>query len=87
MASLDRMVLALSPWLFWLGFIWWQVAINVEAGTTLPDIGLPPTVDKVQDWASKGVMKPVEYVEMIPGITQKEEETILCDNPARLLRL
>ncbi len=34
-----------------------------------------------------GVMKPVEYVEMIPGITQKEAETILCDNPARLLRL
>ena len=24
---------------------------------------------------------------MIPGITQKEAETILCDNPARLLRL
>jgi aminocarboxymuconate-semialdehyde decarboxylase len=34
-----------------------------------------------------GIMKPVEYVEMIPGITQKEAETILCDNPARLLRL
>jgi predicted TIM-barrel fold metal-dependent hydrolase len=34
-----------------------------------------------------GVMKPVEYVEAIPGITQKEAETILCDNPARLLRL
>lgn len=37
-----------------------QLAINVDAGTTLPDIGLPPTVDKVQDWASKGVMKPME---------------------------
>jgi len=34
-----------------------------------------------------GIMKPVEYVEAIPGITQKEAETILCDNPARLLRL
>jgi aminocarboxymuconate-semialdehyde decarboxylase len=34
-----------------------------------------------------GVMHPAEYVEAIPGITQKEAELILCDNPARLLRL
>lgn len=34
-----------------------------------------------------GVMKPVEYVEKIPGITQREAELILCENPARLLRL
>lgn len=34
-----------------------------------------------------GVMRPVEYVEAIPGITQKEAELILCENPARLLRL
>src|ERR1019366_4857489 len=34
-----------------------------------------------------GVMKPVEYVNQIPGITQKEKELILCENPARLLRL
>jgi aminocarboxymuconate-semialdehyde decarboxylase len=33
------------------------------------------------------IMKPVDYVEKIPGITQREAETILCDNPARLLRL
>jgi predicted TIM-barrel fold metal-dependent hydrolase len=33
------------------------------------------------------IMKPVDYVERIPGITQREAETILCDNPARLLRL
>lgn len=33
------------------------------------------------------IMKPVEYVEAIPGLTQRECETILCDNPARLLRL
>jgi aminocarboxymuconate-semialdehyde decarboxylase len=33
------------------------------------------------------VIDPVEYVEMIPNITQKEAELILCDNPARLLRL
>ncbi|MBI4460498.1 MAG: amidohydrolase [Acidobacteria bacterium] len=33
------------------------------------------------------VMKPIEYVETIPGITQKEAELILCENPARLLKL
>ena len=33
------------------------------------------------------VMKPVEYVEAIPGITQREREMILCENPARLLKL
>ncbi|HWF14131.1 MAG TPA: amidohydrolase family protein [Candidatus Acidoferrales bacterium] len=33
------------------------------------------------------IMKPVEYVERIPGITQREAEIILCENPARLLRL
>ena len=34
-----------------------------------------------------GIMQPVDYVESIPGITKREAETILCDNPARLLRL
>jgi aminocarboxymuconate-semialdehyde decarboxylase len=33
------------------------------------------------------IMKPVEYVEAIPNITQKECQLILCENPARLLRL
>ncbi len=37
-----------------------QLAINVDAGTSLPDIGNGPSVDKVKDWVSKGVMKPVE---------------------------
>lgn len=32
-------------------------------------------------------MKPVEYVEPIPGITQRERELILRENPARLLKL
>ena len=34
-----------------------------------------------------GIMKPVEYVEAIPNITDRERELILCENPARLLRL
>ncbi|HEV2036154.1 MAG TPA: extracellular solute-binding protein [Candidatus Dormibacteraeota bacterium] len=37
-----------------------QLAINVDAGTSLPDIANGPTVDKVKDWVSKGVMKSVE---------------------------
>jgi len=34
-----------------------------------------------------GLMKPVQYVERIPNITQREAEVILCENPARLLNL
>ena len=38
-----------------------QLAINVVAGTALPDIAsVPTTIDKLQSWVSKGVMKPVE---------------------------
>ncbi len=33
------------------------------------------------------IMKPVEYVEAIPNITARERQLILCENPARLLRL
>ena len=33
------------------------------------------------------IRHPVEYVESIPNITEKERELILCENPARLLRL
>lgn len=33
------------------------------------------------------IMKPVEYVEAIPNITQRERELILCENPARLLKV
>jgi aminocarboxymuconate-semialdehyde decarboxylase len=34
-----------------------------------------------------GIMKPVEYVEAIPNVTEEERRLILCENPARLLRL
>jgi aminocarboxymuconate-semialdehyde decarboxylase len=40
------------------------------------------------DWPQgMSIWRPVEYVESIPGITQREAEQILCENPARLLRL
>jgi predicted TIM-barrel fold metal-dependent hydrolase len=33
------------------------------------------------------IKKPVEYLEAIPNITEEECQLILCENPARLLRL
>jgi aminocarboxymuconate-semialdehyde decarboxylase len=33
------------------------------------------------------IKDPVEYVEAIPGVTRREAEMILCENPARLLKL
>jgi aminocarboxymuconate-semialdehyde decarboxylase len=33
------------------------------------------------------VKKPVDFVESIPGLTHEERTQILCDNPARLLKL
>lgn len=39
------------------------------------------------DWPRSWVKRPVEYVESIPGITQREAQMILCENPARLLGL
>jgi hypothetical protein len=33
------------------------------------------------------IADPIGYVESIPGITQHEAEMILCENPARLLKL
>jgi alpha-glucoside transport system substrate-binding protein len=64
-----------------------QLAINVEAGTTLPDIAGPPTFDKVPDWASKGVMKPLEsYLDMasytadtLPGLLAGGTEVGIVD--------
>ena len=33
------------------------------------------------------VMKPVDFVESIPGLTHEERSAILCENPARLLKI
>ena len=37
-----------------------QLAINVDAGTSLPDIAPGPSVDKVKGWVDKGTLKSVE---------------------------
>jgi len=39
-----------------------QLSINVAAGTSLPDIAPGPTIDKIEDWAKKGIMKPLETI-------------------------
>jgi aminocarboxymuconate-semialdehyde decarboxylase len=36
---------------------------------------------------AKAIEKPVEYMEAIPDLTERERDLILCENPARLLRL
>jgi aminocarboxymuconate-semialdehyde decarboxylase len=33
------------------------------------------------------VKQPVDFVESIPGLTHREREMILCDNPAKLLKI
>ena len=33
------------------------------------------------------VKQPVDFVESIPGLTHEERSMILCENPARLLRM
>ena len=33
------------------------------------------------------VKQPVDFVESIPGLTHRDREMILCDNPARLLKI
>jgi len=49
-----------------------QLAINVEAGTTLPDVAGAPTADKIPDWSQKGVMKALEdYLTDFAGYTDE----------------
>ena len=33
------------------------------------------------------VMQPVDFVESIPGLTHEERVMILCENPARLMKI
>jgi aminocarboxymuconate-semialdehyde decarboxylase len=34
-----------------------------------------------------GYQKPVDFVDLIPGLTRQERAMILCDNAARILQL
>jgi alpha-glucoside transport system substrate-binding protein len=70
-----------------------QLAINVDAGTTLPDIAGAPTADKIIPWAQQGVMKPLEsYLDMatytaetLPGLVNGGTEIGVVDGKHYLL--
>jgi alpha-glucoside transport system substrate-binding protein len=51
-----------------------QLAINVEAGTTLPDIAGAPTADKIPEWAQKGTMKALE--DYLTDFNKYKDETL-----------
>jgi alpha-glucoside transport system substrate-binding protein len=51
-----------------------QLAINVEAGTTLPDIAGAPTADKYAPWAQQGTMKALE--DYLTDFDKYKEETL-----------
>jgi alpha-glucoside transport system substrate-binding protein len=51
-----------------------QLAINVEAGTTLPDIAGAPTADKIVSWAQKGTMKALE--DYLTDFSKYTDETL-----------
>jgi alpha-glucoside transport system substrate-binding protein len=71
-----------------------QLAINVEAGTTLPDIAGAPTADKIGPWAQKGTMKALEdYLtdfakykdETLPGLVNGGTEVGVVDGKHYLM--
>jgi alpha-glucoside transport system substrate-binding protein len=39
-----------------------QLSNNVAAGTSLPDIANPPNPQRYEEWATKGIMKPLEDI-------------------------
>jgi alpha-glucoside transport system substrate-binding protein len=42
-----------------------QLSNNVAAGTSLPDIANPPNPQRYEEWAQKGIMKPLEdFIDM-----------------------
>lgn len=51
-----------------------QLAINVEAGTTLPDVAGAPTADKIPTWAQQGTMKALE--DYLTDFAKYSDETL-----------
>ena len=61
-----------------------QLSNNVAAGTSLPDIANPPNPDKYSDWASKGIMKPLEDAlgDKFATYTTNTVPALTADSPA-----
>lgn len=58
-----------------------QLANNVEAGTSLPDIGNPPNPIRYEDWAQKGIMKPLEdFIEDMDGYMENTIPGLLLED-------
>jgi alpha-glucoside transport system substrate-binding protein len=70
-----------------------QLAINVEAGTTLPDLAGAPTADKIVPWAQDGTMKALEdfldmesyTAETVPGLVEGGTEIGVVDGKHYML--
>jgi aminocarboxymuconate-semialdehyde decarboxylase len=54
--------------------------------TLIDLVGVDRVVSGTDFPQGMGIKHPVDYVEAIPGITKREAEMILCENPARLLK-
>ena len=55
--------------------------------TLIDQVGADRVVSGTDYPQAMAVVNPIDYVEQIPGITKKEAELILCENPARLLNM
>lgn len=59
-----------------------QLSNNVAAGTTLPDIGGPPLPSRYADWASKGIIKPLEdYLDDMDAYLANTLPGLLLEDP------
>jgi alpha-glucoside transport system substrate-binding protein len=70
-----------------------QLSNNVAAGTSLPDIANPPNPQRYQEWASSGIMKPLDdFIDMdaylantLPGLLLEDKNYGFVDGKRYLL--
>jgi alpha-glucoside transport system substrate-binding protein len=70
-----------------------QLSNNVAAGTSLPDIANPPNPQRYEEWAQKGIMKPLEdFIDMdayladtLPGLLLEDKNYGFIDGKHYLL--
>ena len=53
--------------------------------TLIDQVGADRVVSGTDYQQAMAIVNPIDYVEAIPGITKREAELILCENPARLI--
>ena len=59
-----------------------QLANNVEAGLTLPDIANPPAPQRFEEWAQEGIMIPLEdYIEDMDAYLENTVPGLLLEDP------